>query len=101
MEEIWKWKKSPILTIFSTFDPFKASKNTKNPLELVKNNVFHPYKPFKTDLERITSKKISAIFDLFSTLDPIIARSSGQKQPNGTKPGLKRPQDIGLRANTK
>ena len=58
-------KKSPILTIFSTFDPFKASKNTKNPLELVKNNVFHPYKPFKIDLERITSKKISAIFDHF------------------------------------
>ena len=65
------WKQSArkffrlFLTNFQPFDPMMTPLDTQNSLKIVQNTLFYPPEPFKIDLEKITSKKISAIFDHF------------------------------------
>ena len=51
--------------------------DTQNSWKWVKNTLFYPPEPFKIDLEKITSKKISAILTIFrpSTLKSPVARA--------------------------
>ena len=58
-------EKSHILPIFFQFWPQTTPQITQKSSEWAKNNLFYPWKPFKSHLEQITSKKISAIFDHF------------------------------------
>ena len=86
---------------FSHLWPHNTPKSPKNHQNEPKTTYFTPKNHLKVIWNKSVRKKFRPFFGHFSTFVPIIARSSGQKQPNATKPGLKPSHDFSERANTK